>query len=120
MVRNHTSKDWGIFFQHMPKKRRVYLEVGAKRSQHNAMAGELLPPTAQSHITEGVVEPQAVKALQDCVGVPGLHKQVVLGALGGRRRDSSRSTGVLLDLEDGVHSGRQEQRDADGNYFSHI
>ena len=86
------------------------------------MTGELLPPTAQSDVTEGVVEPQAVEALQDSVGVSGLHEQVVLVALGGRGSGGGGGGGtdVLLDLEHGVHSGRREQTGANGNYLSHI
>lgn len=41
----------------------VYLEVGAEGGQHDAVAGKLLSAAAQGHITEGVVEPQAVQAL---------------------------------------------------------
>lgn len=49
------------------------------------MAGELLAPAAQGHIAEGVIEPQAVEAMQDSVGVLGFHEQVVLGARRGGR-----------------------------------
>lgn len=86
------------------------MEVGAKRGEHNAMAGELLSSAAQSHIAEGVVEPQAVEALQDSVGVLGLNKQVVFAAQGGKRSSGS-GAGVLLD---------QEGDGADGNIFCHI
>ncbi len=77
------------------------------------MAGELLSPTAQGHITESVVEPQAVQALEDSVGMLGLHKQVVLAAQRGWRSGSG-GAGVLLNWEGGVHSC------VDGTYFSHV
>lgn len=87
------------------------------------MAGELLPPTAQGHITEGVVEPQAVQALQDSVGVPGLHEQVVLAAQwgcrsGGGGGGGGGGAGVLLDREGDVHRGQQPGVDFDD--FSHV
>lgn len=59
---------------------KVYLEVRTKGGQNYAMARKLLSSTAQGHVTEGVVEPHAVEALQDCAGVPGLYKPVVLDA----------------------------------------
>lgn len=101
---------------------RVYLEVGAEGGQHDAMAGELLSSTAQGHITEGVVEPQAVEALEDSVGVPGLHEQVVLAAQRGWRSggdgcssgSSSGGAHVLLERVGDVDSG------VDGHYFSHV
>lgn len=83
------------------------------------MAGELLPSTAQGHVTEGVVEPQAVEALQDGVGVPGLHKQVVLAARRDWRGGSSDDGGILY-LEGDVQGGRQRQPGVDVNYFSHV
>ena len=49
------------------------------------MTGELLPPTAQSHITESLVEAQAVEPLQDSAGVSALHEQEVLVTHGSRR-----------------------------------
>lgn len=61
------------------------LKVRAEGGQNDAMAGEFLAPAAQGHIAEGVVEPEAVEAMQDGVGVFGLHEQVVLGGRGGRR-----------------------------------
>lgn len=100
------------------RKSCVYLEVRAKGGQHNAMAGELLASTAQGHITEGVVEPQAVEALQDGVGVPGLHKQVVL--LAAHRGRGGGCSCVLLDREGAVYSGRRGQHGVDGDYFSHF
>lgn len=86
-----------------------YLEVRAKGGKHDAMAGELLSSTAKSHITEGVVEPQAVEALQDSVGVPGLHKQVVLAAQRSWSSGSSSSNdaAVLRNREGGIQGGRQ-------------
>lgn len=84
-----------------------YLEVRAKGGEHNAMAGELLSSTAQSHITEGVVEPQAVEALQDSVGVPGLHKQVVLAAQRSWSSCSSDGTDILRNRDGGIQGGRQ-------------
>lgn len=49
------------------------------------MARELLAPAAQGHVAEGVVEPEAVEAMQDGVGMFGLHEQVVLAARRGSR-----------------------------------
>lgn len=40
----------------------LYLEVGAEGGKNDAMTGELLSPTAQCDITEGIVKPQAVQA----------------------------------------------------------
>lgn len=62
-----------------------HLKVRAEGGQNDAMAGELLAPAAQGHIAEGVVEPEAVEAMQDGVGVFGLHEQIVLGARRGCR-----------------------------------
>lgn len=99
-----------------------YLEVGAEGGQDDAMAGELLSTAAQGHITEGVVEPQAVEALQDGAGVPGLHEQVVLaarcgcGGCGGGDGDRGR----ILDLEGEVQGGGQGQAGVDGDHFSHV
>lgn len=86
------------------------------------MAGELLTPAAQSHVTEGVVQPQAVQALQDGAGVPGLHKQVVLAVQGGQRSGGGGGggAGVLLDREGDVHRGRRGQTSVDSNDFSHV
>lgn len=83
------------------------------------MAGELLAPTTQGDVTESVVEPQAVEALQNSVGVSGFHKQVVLTALGDWRGGRSH-TDVLLYGESTVHDGRQRQPGVDSNYFSHV
>lgn len=85
------------------------------------MAGELLSSAAQGHITEGVVEPQAVQALQDSVGVPGLHEQVVLAAQRGCRSGGGGGgggVGVLLDREGDVYRGQQPGVDFDD--FSHV
>lgn len=60
---------------------KIHLEIGAKGSQNNAMTGELLSPAAQGDVTEGVVEPEAIEALQNSTGVSGFHKQVVLARL---------------------------------------
>ena len=89
----------------------IYLKVRAKGGEHNTMAGDLLSSTAQSHITEGVVEPQAIEALQDSVGMSGLHKQVVLAAQRSWSSwsSNSRSNGacVLRNREGGTQGGRQ-------------
>lgn len=86
------------------------------------MTGKLLSSATQRHVTEGVVEPQAVEALQDSAGVSALHKQVVLAAEGGCRKGGCRSNtaGVRWHRESGVHREERWQTDVNGNYFSHV
>lgn len=86
MYRNHNAE----IVEHMTKhvlgwKEGAHLEVRAKGGQNDAMAGELLATAAQRYVAEGVVESEAVEALQDRVGVFSLHEQVVLAARRGSR-----------------------------------
>lgn len=115
----HHFPAWSHWAGHLHGSEKLYLEVRAEGGQNNAMAGELLPTTAQGHITEGVVEAQAVEALQDSVGVPGFHEQVVLAARRGRRGGGSDDGGILY-LEGDVQMGRQRQPGVDSNHFSHV
>lgn len=84
------------------------------------MTGELLASAAQGHIAEGVVEPEAVEAMQDGVGVFGLHEQVVLVAQRGSRCCRGGCGGRILDLEGEVHGGGQGQPGVDSSPFSHV
>lgn len=84
------------------------------------MAGELLAPATQGHIAEGVVEPEAVEAMQDGVGVFGLHEQVVLGARRSSRCCRCSGRGSILNLEGEVHGGGQGQPHVDSSNFSHV
>lgn len=97
-----------------------HLKVRAEGGQNDAMAGELLAPAAQRHIAEGVIEPEAVEAVQDRVGVLGLHEQVVLGAGRGSRCRRRRGGGRVLDLEGEVHGGGQGQAHVHSSDFSHV